>query len=545
MPPRFTLTQPQQPPTLTGRFTQVTPSSRFTQTGGSPSKNIDSLGKVSAGLGLARGVTGFGAGINRMFAPTPSGPQGIGFNYPTASGALQTASGITNLARGNTIPGALQTAGGLTSLGGTAGLIPSGVAGPASAALGLGSGAYDLVKGGSGQELAMGMAGLANPAFSSIYSASQLMGMMMNAAAGQGMFGQTPLPIAERGRGFSSAENAPSQISKMRGIQGAQYLQQEIEQTNNPMSLLNLASMGGNANWSSLPTGEIQFTHKDTPTPAAYSQLWQAAQTGEPNALRKFISGVSIQTGEGGATKENYALTDWYRRQLVSSIPETHPLRRDLTGLFEPTPQSYLEPLQYLSNIDPSYFALGGGLDRGFSPEDLTSQWGSQYAPPMLSAFGRTPQEMSSLQALHEKSTAIRQNPDFAQYIDRQTYPGYYPVGGMEGEGAAIPWPSQVAAGFKQQASNISGLLPKGILPPGSAIPYGQPGSGLGPPGYYYSGTNLATQKPNYINPDIQASYEVPMTPAEFEESQGSWGWVGDNWMYTPKLGSYQRPMAS
>ena len=426
MPPRFTQVPPQQPPQLQGRFTPV---SRPTGSIGSASQPDP----FRAGLGIAKGANSL-FGLGSAIAGSPrftAVSQGLG-------GAFGVAQGSMNLARGNTIPGALQTASGVAQLGGATG---------AGALLGLGSGAYDLAQGGSGQDIAFGMAALANPAFSTIYAGSQLAGMAMDALArNRGPTAQTPLPIAERGRGFSAAENAPSQISKMRGIQGAQGLQRFIKQSPDANNLFSLAQMGSNPNWSSLPTGEIQFTHKNTPTPAAYGQLMQAVQSGDVNALRNFISGVSIQTGEGGATTANYPLTDWYRRQFVSSLPVNHPLRQNMTGLFEPTPQSYLEPLQYMASINPGYFALGGGLDRGFSPEDLTSNWGSMYAPPALSTFGRTGQENASLTALHEQSTAIRNNPDFAQYIDRQTYPGYYPVGGMEGGGEAVPWPSQLVA---------------------------------------------------------------------------------------------------
>ena len=428
MPERFTQVPPQQPPALRGRFTPITGPTGSTG-------SISQPDPLRTGLGIAKGVNSlFGLGSKIAGSPRFTAvSQGLG-------GAFGLAQGGMNLAQGNTVQGALQTAGGAVNLGGAVGAIPSNIAGPLSSALGIGAGAYDLARGGSGQDLAFGLAALANPAFSTIYGGSQLAGMAMDALAGQGIFGQTPLPIAERGRGFSSAENAASQISKMRGIQAAKGLQRFIEQPNSPYDLFSLAQMGSNPNWSSLPTGEIQFTHKNTPTPADYGQLMQAVQSGDPNALRDFISGVSIQTGESGATKADYPLTDWYRRQFVSSLPTNHPLRQNMAGLFEPTPQSYLEPLQYLASINPSGFALGSQLDRGFSPEDLTGEWGGMYSPPALSTFGRTEQENTSLASLLEKSTAVRTNPDFAQYVDRQLYPGYY----QEWDGSPIPWPSQV-----------------------------------------------------------------------------------------------------
>ena len=477
MPPRFTQVPPQQPPALGGRFTPVTRPTSGTGLTSQPDP-------LRAGLGVAKGVNSlFGLGSNIAGSPRFTAvSQGLG-------GGLGLAQGGMNLARGNTVQGALQVAGGAASLGGAARVIPSKIAGPVSAALGIGSGVYDLVRGGSGQELAMGLASLANPAFSTIYSGSQLAGMAMDALAGQGIFGQTPLPIAERGRGFSSAENAASQISKMRGIQAAKELQRFIEQPNSPNNLFSLAQMGSNPNWSSLPTGEIQFTHKNTPTPAAYGQLMQAVQSGDPNALRDFISGVSIQTGESGATKADYPLTDWYRRQFVSSLPGNHPLRQNMTGLFEPTPQSYLEPHQYLASINPSYFTIGGGLDRGFSPEDITGEWGGMYTTPALSPFGRTKQENASLAALHKQSTDIRNNPDFIEYVNRQYFGDHLSLE----EGREKPWPSQLVAAGINALGGAHGT-PESLMP-------------RVPKDIFHSGFHAITGEPMYTSSSTGSQY--------------------------------------
>ena len=423
--PRF------QPTAGPGRFRPVA-SPQQGGGGGAPSGS-PGLQAAGAGVGLAKAATGLGS----VFASPSSG---LGANFPTAQGGLQTAGGILNLAQGRTVPGALQTAGGLTSLAGTAGVIPKEIAGPASAALGIGSGIYDITQGGSGQDLAMGMASLANPAFGTVYAGSQLAGAAMDALTGnRGPFAQTPLPIVERGMNWSVAENASSQTSKMRGVQLAQSLQSAIERATDPVSLYGIAAMGGNPNWSSLPTGELQFTHRDTSTPEAYRQLYTAART-DPEALRRFISGVGIQTGEGGATTENYPLTDWYRRQLVSLLPAESPLRQDMAGLFAPIPTSYSAPLQQMAGINLASLPLGSQLGFGLSPEDLRGDLGGIYAQPMLSAFGRTPAEYQQLQQLHTKAKAAYTSPDLAQYVDRQTYPGYY-AGVDQGP---VPWPSQV-----------------------------------------------------------------------------------------------------
>ena len=423
------------------------------------------LRDLRLGLGAARTATGLartGSSVADLFGsgerlsdlairaehelpgalPTPTVP-GLGANFQTVAGGLQTAAGVADLFGGRTVPGALRTAGGLTSLAGTAGAIPSRIAGPVSAALGIGSGIYDITQGGSGQDLAMGVASLANPAFGTIYAGSQLAGTVMDALTGnRGPFAPTPLPVVERGLNWSAAENASSQISKLRGVQTARSLQSAIEQATDPVSLYGIAAMGGNPNWSALPTGELQFTHRDTPTPEAYRQLYTAART-NPEALRRFISGVSIQTGEGGATTENYPLTDWYRRQLVSLLPASSPLRQDMTGLFAPVPQSYLAPLQQMAGINLASLPLGSGLEFGLSPEDLRGDLGGIYTQPLLSAFGRTPEEYQQLQQLHAKAQAAYTSPDLAQYADRQTYPGYY--GGVDQ--GAVPWPSQVPIG--------------------------------------------------------------------------------------------------
>ena len=293
----------------------------------------------------------------------------------------------------------------------------------------------------------MGIASLANPAFGTIYSGSQLVGTLMNALTGQGIFGPTPLPFAERGLNWSAAENAASQVSKMTGIKGAERLLEVIKQTNDPTMLLQLAALGrdpsAEGNTRLAPHGEIQFFHPGYPQPEQFQAVVRRImETGDQNLLRDFISRVSIQTGEGGATKHDFALTDWYRRQLVSLLPERSPLRQETTGLFESVPASYLDPQRTLAGVDLASLRGGSQLSFGLSPEDLTLP-GSIYNPPALSEFARTAEENAQLRDLRQRSQAVYASPDLAQYVDRQTYPGYY--GGVDQP--PVPWPSQVPAG--------------------------------------------------------------------------------------------------
>lgn len=293
----------------------------------------------------------------------------------------------------------------------------------------------------------MGIGSLVNPAFGAVYSGSQLVGTLMNAITGQGIFGPTPLPFTERGLNWSAAENAASQVSKMTGIKGAERLLEVIKQTNDPTMLLHLAALGrdpsAEGNTRLAPHGEIQFFHPGYPQPEQFQAVVRRImETGDQNLLRDFISGVSIQTGESGATKHDFALTDWYRRQLVSLLPASSSLRQDMTGLFAPVPQSYLGPLQQMAGIGDTRFSSGAQLPFGLSPEDLRGDLGGIYTQPLLSAFGRTPAEYQQLQQLHTKAQAAYTSPDLAQYVDRQTYPGYY--GGVDQP--PVPWPSQVLA---------------------------------------------------------------------------------------------------
>jgi crotonobetainyl-CoA:carnitine CoA-transferase CaiB-like acyl-CoA transferase len=103
--------------------------------------------------------------------------------------------------------------------------------------------------------------------------------------------------------------------------------------------LLGIATIG-----PTFGQGQVQFWHEryghggdwDDPTDARFREIVARAASGDMNALRDFISGIHVKTGPGGATADNFALTDYYRRELASKAGITDP-----SGLFEPTPPGY------------------------------------------------------------------------------------------------------------------------------------------------------------------------------------------------------------
>ena len=223
MPPRFTQVQPQQPPSLQGRFTQVSPA--------------------QSALGITKGVNSlFGLGSKMTGSPNLSGvSQGLG-------GVLNLGQGAFQLGQGRTLPGALSIASGTGNLAGATGRftqIPALQAGGSAlgGAAGLAGGGYALSQGdipGGVSGLLSGGAGLAGlaPAGSTIggvgvssagaYGSSiagalgslalpliigKIVETGVNAGLGEGPFGQTKLPFG-RGNQFSSADNLASQTSK-------------------------------------------------------------------------------------------------------------------------------------------------------------------------------------------------------------------------------------------------------------------------------------------------------------------------------------------
>lgn len=213
-------------------------------------------------------------------------------------------------------------------------------------------------------DIAMGAVSLAAPYVGLAYGVYKVADLIGDAIMGKGMFGPTPLPFG-RGRGFSAADNLASQTSKYLSTKIAEGLQGVIQQAKSPMDLLGLAAAGrttqGPYHSSLAPHGEVQFFHPAYGEPAAFqAALKRIVETDDAGLLRQFISGVSIQTGETGATTHNFALTDWYRRQLVSLLPEDSPLRKDMAGLFEPLPAGYAE-----ENFS---WTPEGGLSSGYHP---------------------------------------------------------------------------------------------------------------------------------------------------------------------------------
>lgn len=404
MLPRFIpLAQGQQ--TTPQRFTPVQREERFqpvarpqqAEQQPAPSSNAPStLGNALTASRLGSSLLGLGGRLATPGVERPAGSQNtpsLGTSSPlvggsqVAGGLAGLGSGALNLAQGNTTQGALQ-------LGGGAGQVASGVgtlapnlnamlgggltvggqalgAGASLAGIGLG-----LAQGGTAGERAavqgaMSLAGNLVPGLGAVNLIGSAVENVVNSILGEGAFGQTPLPFG-RGNQFSSADNLASQLSQFRSLQGSNQLLAAIQGTTDPSLLLTMAAMGRTPedpayNTLLAPHGELQFSHPQYATPEAFQAAVQAIQqTGDPDLLRQFISGVNIQTGESGATKENYPLTDWYRRQLVSLLPETHPLRQDMAGLFAPTPPEYLPEqraasyLQTINSLNQQYGPSGG-----------------------------------------------------------------------------------------------------------------------------------------------------------------------------------------
>lgn len=170
-----------------------------------------------------------------------------------------------------------------------------------------------------------------------------------NATLGGEEHGKTPLSFGRTfnpAYGFSPAQNLASQTSKHTGIVGANQLLDAIQQSSGPMDLLHMATM----NAALAPHGEIQFSHdrygfggdRDDPMSPEYLKAALGTQTGNPNAIFDWISGINISTGEGGVTRPNYLLTDWYRRKFVSSLSPD--LQRQVLAIgdpFQPMPEDY------------------------------------------------------------------------------------------------------------------------------------------------------------------------------------------------------------
>ena len=186
----------------------------------------------------------------------------------------------------------------------------------------------------------------------------------------------------------------------MVGKVGANIIIDTIQKAQDPGLLLTMASMGRDPddpfNTLLAPHGEVQFYHPQAASPAAFQAMIQAIrQTGDPNLLRQFISGVNIQTGEGGATSLNPIATDWYRRKLVDLLPAGSPLRANTTGLFGVTPsyatghEAYAAPMfrtpEDMATLEAQrQWALGqqmGGWPAQPGPQPNTPEWFAQYAP--------------------------------------------------------------------------------------------------------------------------------------------------------------------
>jgi hypothetical protein len=84
-----------------------------------------------------------------------------------------------------------------------------------------------------------------------------------------------------------------------------------------------------------------------------YQQALMKAAGGDPQAIRDFISGLDIYTGQTGLTKTNPSLTDYYRREMAHAAGIEDP-----TGLFSPG----FQPGQSAANaaLGENWAELGG-----------------------------------------------------------------------------------------------------------------------------------------------------------------------------------------
>ena len=390
-------------------------------------------GALSLGSGLGGAMSTGGAllqpssGIGRLFGVPPN--PALGNTFGTVGGALGglagTAGGAYALSQGN-LRGAQGLVGSLGSLANlapatwTLGGVPLSASGAASQAAlaggaelmgaGTGAGAASMGAGTYGASLGGALGSLAIPML-----VGSVVENLVNFGLGEGAYGQTKLPFG-RGNRFSSADNLASQTSRYVGYQLEGSVLGAIKEATNPVQLLELAGQGANL----APHGEAQIYHPtlgwsgdwDDPASPAFMQALQTMiQTGDPDLLRDFIGGVTIKTGEGGATSDNWLLTDWYRRKLVSLLPESHPVRQDPTGLFQDVPERYQPEAWVRAEVDRAQTAkrqteedqTPSGLEFWSLP--IMPEWhGVTQTPlaPLLRApaeYQLTPEQMRALGA--------------------------------------------------------------------------------------------------------------------------------------------------
>ncbi len=378
---------------------------------------------VARGLAVAKPFMGLAA----SFAP--------GSGLSGANATLNIATGVEDILQGRRAAGSLGVAGGSGALlralgiGGPAGAAIGGVTGLAGGALNIAQtgtprGAPGLLSGGAsllnlapaswtvgGVPLSMaggaamaqaaaeapGLAAALGPetamasaspfAGSSLAGAAGALGIpfaigsavenIVNAAFGQGAYAKTKLPF-NRNANFSSADNLASQTSQFIGLRGANQVRATIDKATTPDQLWALAMAGP----ALAPNGEVQFYHpsygtggKSTdPTAPAYASALLKARAGDPAALRAFLSGVTIQSGESGATPDNFTLTDAFRRKLVSLLPaDVRAQLGDLTTLFGPTPPPY-QPVARAAALKDAYDVLTTQGVGGYTREALIRQ---------------------------------------------------------------------------------------------------------------------------------------------------------------------------
>ena len=377
-------------------------------------------------IGMTAGQTPFGAGAGAL------------------GGALSLASGFEELSRGRTMPGLLNLgagAGGLLRAAPTfAKLAPEaaqalGLTSSAASALGtagkwtggltsLAGLGYGLAQGTqAGDRMAfdsaMNLMAVAYPPLGIPAFVGKAVETIVNAGLGEGAFGKTPLPFG-RGNRFSSADNLASQLSKFISLQGENAVLDFVQKAEDPVKLLALALGGAKL----APHGEIQFSHPvfgfggDWRTPASPS--WERVirdivARDDADLLRQFIAGVQVRSGETGIAEPNYLLTDWYRRKLVSLLPESSPLRKNMDGLFEPLPENEKPGARLEAYLQAAKQQMDQGVP-GYTPEKILqdlltgSGAGTGDYPPghrRISLLFRQPSELVDENAARKRMAEV------------------------------------------------------------------------------------------------------------------------------------------
>jgi hypothetical protein len=333
--------------------------------GGGTNAQSDILGALGGGTQGLLGLIGLMQGIQN-----DSLPAGLGGALQSGSGLIKLLQSSPELASQLSLSGStLGTAG--SALGGLGGLL--GLAGgaqafanddPVGGVLGTATGAMSTYNalaamfpslfpaaatgaaaGGAGGTAAAGSAAAAAiPAAAFVPLLLPALGAILHPFFEE--WSQDSLGDRNRRRN-NTASSAYTQ-----GLSGA------IGQAEGLPDFLNLAAMG-----PGIGQGQVKFNWRghdggdyENQMSPVYQEALMKAAGGDPQAIRDFISGLDIYTGETGLTKVNPSLTDYYRREMAHAAGIEDP-----TGLFSPGYQ----PGSFLSNalLSEDWSKLGGNWE--------------------------------------------------------------------------------------------------------------------------------------------------------------------------------------